>query len=208
VFLPEVMPWVPNCPDLVAKAAVRNALIEFCNQSQWWVLDHAALTVVAGQGNYELDPPTDADIVTLANVRVGGRTLEAKSMDQLDQLFPSDSWRTLSGAPRYFTRIEPAEIQLVPTPDETLAQGLTIEAVMRPARGAEFVSEEFYRRWAEQIGYGARARLHEMSGQPFYDMSAAAVCAARFRAAIGEARVERMTSQTRAEQRLRFPRIV
>jgi hypothetical protein len=39
-------------------------------------------------------------------------------------------------------------------------------------------------------------------------MSAAAVCAARFRAAIGEARVERMTSQTRAEQRLRFPRIV
>lgn len=207
VFLPDVMPWVRDCPELVARGALRNAMIEFCNKSQWWLYTHAPLSVIADLNHYEFDLPTDTDIVTLVDVRVDGVSLEPKSFDELDAMFGTD-WRTVTGRPRYYTRQDAGELLLVPCPQDSSAQGLTMILALRPARTAEFVDEEFYRRWSEELAYGARARLHEMPGQPFYDLEAANRFRAEFKAAIGIAIAERNRGQTRGPISIRYPRIV
>ena len=35
VFLPEVMPYVHDVPEIVAVQAIRNACIEFCEETQY-----------------------------------------------------------------------------------------------------------------------------------------------------------------------------
>lgn len=207
VFLPDIMPFVRDCPELVARQAVRNALIEFCNKSQWWLDDQYTLSVVTGQNNYELDPVADTDVVTLAEVRYNGRLLVAKSPDQLDAMFNQD-WRSVNGDPRYYTRIDPAEIVLVPCPQSSLVDGLALSLILRPSRDAAFVSEEFYRRWSEEIGLGARARLHEIPNYPFSDATLAATCRARFNNAINLAIIERNQGQTRGPIAVTFGRFV
>lgn len=206
-FLPDVLPWVRDCPEVMARIAILNACIEFCNQSHWWVDSQQVQSLIAGQNTYSLDAPTDAEIVTPADVRAGGRLLEGKSPDELDLMFGND-WRTQLGAPRYYTRMQPAEIILVPGPADTQASGLKMTLVLAPAKDAQFVDEELWRNWSEDIGYGARARLHELPNQPFSDAAAAGMYWSRFRAGINTARAERYRGMTRGPVSVRFPRVI
>lgn len=207
-FMPLVLPYVRDCPELVARQALRSAIIEFCNESYWWIEAHPVLTIVAGQATYELDPPTDADVVAPMEVRINGWKLTAKSPDELDLMHPEDWRRDLTGTPRYYMRETPGELTLVPIPDATSAQALRMTVALRPSQDAVYVSDELYRRWAEEISYGARARLHEIPGQLYYDETASLKYRAKFMAAIGKARVERQSGMSRGPVRVAMPRII
>jgi len=204
VFLPDVLPYVRDCPELVAKAAVRNAIIEFCKESYWWTQAQTPLSVIAGLAEYDLDPPTECDAVSVNDVRVSGRILQGKSADELDAMFGQD-WRSNTGQPRYYTRTDAATLLLVPVPGLSVAQGLTVNLVLQPSRDAQYVDESFYKVWGEQIAYGARARLHEIPGQSYYDEGAATKYKTMFRSAIAAARAERNRGMTRGPISIRLP---
>lgn len=206
-FLPEVLPWVRDCPEMMARHAVRAAAIEFCTESLWWLDSPTTYTLVSGLNTYELDPPTDADIAAIYEVRVNGRLIEPRGGDELAAKFGFD-WRTTTGSPRYYTREQPGAILVTPVPQETTAAALSIQLALTPSRDAQFLDEELWRSWAEDIGYGARARLHEIAGQPFYDATAAAMMRAKFVAAIGKAKAERNAGMGRGPLHIQMPRLV
>jgi len=206
-FLPKVIPYVRDCPEPVAKGALRDTLIEFCQRTHWLVDEQVTVTLLAATSVYNLDPPEDTDITSIAEVRVNDITLTPKSADELEQMFTRD-WRKATGRPRYYLRETPGELTICPTPAETVAGGLTYKLVLMPAQDAALVDDELYFNWAEGIAAGARARLHEIPGFPFSDEAASAKFRARFEGVIATARRDRNQGMTRGPQSVRMPRLV
>ena len=51
-WLPEVLPNVPTCPDVLAVNAIRNACIEFCSETNWWQGDYGTTAITAADLPY------------------------------------------------------------------------------------------------------------------------------------------------------------
>lgn len=196
-FLPWVAPWVRDCPDPVMLGAIRDSAIEFCNQSCWWTEKLDPVSVYVNISTYELDLPLDADLVVIDSMRVGGRPVKPVTREHLNARYGYTDWKTLKGQPAYYTLTTPAEVQLIPYPQETILNGLEVTVCLRPAMGALYLPEQIYGRWAEQIGYGARARLHTVPSQSYTDPGMAQSMGLLFREAIADARAERNASLTR-----------
>lgn len=204
-FLPEVLPYVHDCPEFVAVAAIRNACIEFCDRTDWWLYTHDPITVVANQNTYELDLP---DFTVESRILEGWYNnfpLKPKSEDQLRSMYNLD-WRQMEGSPQFLTQLDPGEVIVVPFPTFTTTNTLNLIVVLKPTRDSVDVDDSIYERWAEQIGFGARARLYEIPNQPFYDPGSAAKYRMMFETAMGKAALERQRGISRANLRVRPPR--
>lgn len=206
-FLPEVLPYVHDCPQPVALNAIRNACIEFCEQSQWLVYEHDPVTYTANVGNYEFDPPTDTTVTRLLEAWGLDIRLIPKSQEELTLMFGT-AWREATGSPRYYTQLSQDEIILVPKPDVRAANALKMIVVLKPLRSSSAVDPLLYENYAETIAFGARARLYDTPGQPYSDPKQAVKFRAWFESAIGNAKIERNRGLTRANIVARPPLVV
>lgn len=199
-LLPMVLPYAHSCPEIIGIEAIRNAAIEFCERSLWVQEQVPPITPIAGTSSYQLIPadPSATDVAEIMHLWLGPRELIASSVDKLADSFGRD-WRTITAAPQYFTTIESQSIVvLAPTPDVG-ATTSTLNAIIaiRPLRTATTLSNDLVERWAEAIAYGARARLHQIMRQPWYDMPMAVAEQREFRALIAEATIKRNKGATR-----------
>lgn len=206
-FLPEVLPYVPECPEQVAINAVRNACIEFCEKSQYWLYDHDPINGVAHMSTYELDLPTCTTAARVMDAWYNNIPLTPRGEDEIKRTYPFD-WRELEGNPVFFVQQTQNEVILVPKPLISASQALKLIVVLKPTRDSVDIDDEIYELWAEAIGYGARARLHGLPNQPFSDPLAAVKYTGMFETAIGRAKVARNRGLARATQRVRPPRLV
>jgi hypothetical protein len=200
-FLPDVMPYVPGCPEVVAVSAIRNAAIEFCMKSLWLVNNPATLVSVANQAAYAPVLPTDTELAAVDQVTYNASQLNPVGEVDVTYLFQSP------GVPQYFTQIDPVNVQLLPMPQSA---GVTIRMVvaLTPTKTATTCDSNMFERWGEGIGYGARARLHAIPGQPFSSPDESMRCRQMFSTAIGGARIERNRGFTRTVLRVRPPTFV
>ncbi len=206
-FLPEVLPYVRDCPELVAVNAVRNACIEFCDRSLWLLYHHSPISTVAGESTYELDLPDDTTTARVMDAWYLNGPLAPIGEDDIKQMFLTD-WREATGIPAFYTHLDPAEIVLAPTPVQDEDDALALIVALRPTRDSVEVDDTLYERWAEEIGCGARARLHQIPGQPFFDITLASRSQMMFDHGVGLARIERNRGLTRHVSHIRFPRFV
>lgn len=199
-----ILPFVHNCSAIAAEIAARFAIIEFCERSDWVHFEVDPITIVTGVAGYEIEVPQDTKVVNIVSATIADQTppLEAKTQDELAQIY--GDWRAREGTPRYYTQIERDSIRLVPSPDADIAQGLRLLVATAPTVDAPDVEDSLYDRYAEAIGYGARARLKEMSGQPYYDPAGAPACWAKFYEGVTKAKAERAKDFTRAVKRVQF----
>lgn len=206
-FLPEVLPYVPECPEQVAINAIRNACIEFCEKSQYWLYDHDPISGVAGVSTYELDLPDYTAPARVLDAWYNNIPLTPRGEDEIKRTYPFD-WRQMEGNPVFFIQQVPTEVILVPKPMLAASLALKLIVVLKPTRDSVQIDDEIYDRWAEGIAYGARARLHALPNQPFSDPVAAVKYTSMFETAIGRAKVARNRGLARATQRVRPPRLV
>ena len=82
-FLPWILGDVPGCPDIVAQRAVVAAAKEFCEGSNVWNVLTDPIVLVDGLAGYDLDIPTDAEIVKVMAVYGPERRLIAKTLDEI-----------------------------------------------------------------------------------------------------------------------------
>lgn len=203
-FLPEVLPFAPECPETVAVNAIRNACIEFCQKSLYWLYDHDPLTVMAGVSTYTLEVPDYTTPAVVTDAWYDNLVLEPRGADELRKGYAYD-WRSMEGSPQFFTQELPGEVILVPTPLVTLTSGLNMIVALKPTRDSVDIDDNIYENWAEGISYGARSKLLALPGQTFSDPSSAAAYAALFTNAIGQAKIARNRGLARAVQRVRPP---
>lgn len=206
-FLKEVVPFVPDVPETVALNAIRNACIEFCEKSAYVVRELDAIDVLSGIGNYTLDLPTDTVLGHVREVWFEKSTVQAASEEELRGLFQSD-WREKTGTPTFYTMVDACELVLCPEPDANSVGGLKVIVTTIPSRDSVTVDDTLYERWAETIGHGARARLHEQPGQPYSNPQAAQYCWRMFSYGVERATVQRNRGLTRTNMSVRFPRFV
>lgn len=206
-FFPEVLPYVRDCPEFVALNAIRNACMEFCDKTLLWreLLDD--ITIVPNQAEYDLDiVTTGAGLASVITAQIGKTVLIPSATEQLNALFGGD-WRTLGGPVNYIMHDDHETIRLVMVPSTTYNDPLSIMCALRPLKSSIKVGKVIYERYAEVIGFGARARLHDTPGQPYYDETAAKKFRTWFESGYGEAKIAANRALGRTNLVVRPPRI-
>lgn len=209
VFLPEVMPYVHDVPEVVAVQAIRNACIEFCEETHYLQENLDPITGLLNIGLYDLDAnDSNYKVVEIMQAYYGDQLLIPKSQEQLNQIYRTSNWETLSGNPYYYFRTRAGEIRLVTKPILTEANKLNVKAAIAPKRASTTVDEELFERFLEYISYGARARLYNTPNQPYYDPKTSMEYTKRFYDAIGEVRTRVYKGLTRTAVNIEFQRFV
>jgi hypothetical protein len=219
---PLIMPFVRDCSTPAAVVAARFAAIEFYKNTLWQQEQLEPMDLIEGQSTYELELQPDTVLSAVMRVEVrapenpidntgwlGGWPLDFKTKDELDQMY-GVRWTTLMGTPRFVTQFEPSDITLIPGPDAQSAgiNVMRVLAAIQPTPTAMEIDDSVFNYYAEALAYGARARLVETAGQPYYDPGSAPGLWAKFYAGVSEAKARRMREHTRAVQSVQLRRWV
>lgn len=204
-FTKFIIPFVHDCPEPAALIAARFALIEFCELTDWLQQELEPTNVQAGVADYDIETFEDTMAVRVLYASLDNVPLQAVTKEELNTSYTVD-WRTLEGTPTRYTQITRDQLKLVPSPLEDVADGLKLIVSVAPTLDAKEVDDSLYNRYAEAIGYGARARLKEMPGQPYYDAAGAVACWQTFRTKATGARIERSKDMGNAVQHVQMRR--
>ena len=112
----------------------------------------------------------------------------------------------MTGNPYYYFRTTSQVVTLVPKPSTTEAAKLKFRIAIAPSRASTTITSELFERFLEQIAYGARARLYNTPGQPYYDPKTAEIYLKRFNDAIAEVRTRVNKGLSRASIAIEFQR--
>ena len=207
-FLVEVMPYVRDVPEVVAIQAIRNAVIEFCEETRYLQVNLDPLAGIAGISEYDLETDGAYRIVDLVEAWYGDALLIPKSVEQITQIYRATDWRELEGNPYYYFRTTSQIVTVIPKPANTEPGKLKIRAAITPSRASTAVDEDIYERFLEYIGYGARARLYNTPNQPYHDLKTSMEYLKRFNDSLSEVRTRVNKGLTRASINIEFQRIV
>lgn len=209
VFLPDVMPFVHDVPEIVAVQAIRNACIEFCEETHYLQDSLDPINGVINQALYDLDAnDNNYKVVEIMQAYYGDQLLIPKSQEQLNQIYRTSNWSNLSGNPYYYYRTRASEICLVTKPIISEANKLLVKAAVAPARSSSTVDAELFERFLETISHGARARLYNTPNQPYYDPKTAMEYTKRFNDEIADVRTRVYKGLTRTAVNIEFQRFV
>lgn len=168
-FYSDILPEVPGCSVYTVKDRVRAAAVDFCQRTGVSVettvemdldADEAVVQIPVPGGNVRpwnvlwvkttngTVTPVDRRILAEGNVNWEGR---------------SSSW------PTAYVRLNPAEIQLIPTPDTTELEVMSMHCSYIPTATAEKLDAVLFEEYREAITCGALARLLSTSKEPWYD---------------------------------------
>lgn len=186
-FLTRLNPNAIGCPEPLARQALIDSAIAFCEQSLAIQYDINPISVVEGQRDYTLVLPTDTELAQVVRVWHNGKMLAAAPVFMVSQVDDT------KGVPVCFYMLDIAEapgIRVYPTPDKSISSGLVVRAALRPTRSAENVHSALFTNWADVIVDGALARIYGTPDQDFTNEAKAIVLEQKVRAKTNTARVE------------------
>lgn len=206
-FLPEVMQYVRDVPEVVALQAIRNACIEFCEKTMILEQSLDPQPLIAGVHTYDLDPDNSGyRVINIVEAWNGDQFLIPKSIESLTTIYRVTNWETLQGNPYYYYRPRPSEMRLVPTPAVSNQSFLRVKAAVTPTRTSTTIDSDIFERYLEYIAWGARARLYDTPNQPYYDATSSMTYAKKFNDKIAEVRALVNRGNVRASNRIEFQR--
>lgn len=166
-FQTYILPDMPGCPLSSITAAARSAAIEFCQETQLWIMNSELNAILAGHAIYTPDVPDGVEVAAIIKAQFIQRDMSGNERVRQDLMPLNDSdlvrmgnWETLRDRiPLYYRVYEPHRIQLIPSPTETISDSLVMSVAVKPAYNAKFCPQFILSSHAEAIGYGAKARL-------------------------------------------------
>ena len=179
-IIPEILPSVPECTDLIIVRALRRASEEFLSKSLLWRINLEDHNVILGLVDVELEvPKSDLRIVQLKSIKSG--TQETDIPQIADSQTPPNLSQTFCSLVDFGKTL-----RLTPVP--TAAVTLKIRAVLSTTSKSTGVDSAVEQEIHEHLIDGSLARLYAMPGMPWADSSLAAYHGAIFQAAIIEMR--------------------
>jgi hypothetical protein len=160
-FYPLILTDVPGCPQPLVDQMVINTAVDFCTRTRIWQAWNEPVAVAGTVSRYSLDQQSGGRIQAILEAKLDGENLTSANFSQLSQW--NQNWRNETGKPQfYYLDDDENEIVLVPTPIATGALEALVSHV--PPFTAARVPTVLYRRFAEGIAAGAKARLQAMPG--------------------------------------------
>lgn len=197
VFLPRLLPSVPGCPDPLARQAILDSAIEFCEETGvvQFTTDPQYTTNVAV---YEVDVPTGQKVSVVQRAWYGKTELRPtlSSMTNNVDAYTAEA-SDPHAAPHSFLEYAPGEVTLYPTPGTLAVELLTFRVTTKPSRDATQVEDVLFQDWAEPIVAGALRRLHATPDTPFFSDTHAMRRAAEFQLGVSRARAEAQRGRIR-----------
>lgn len=211
-FLSWVLPDVSGCPEISAVQAIRDATIEFCEKSLIHQVDHDPVSVVAKVPDYDLESPATATrIVKVMKAWYKGEELIPAAPDQIrDPAIYNQrigGYETSYSAPKYFLQKDSASISLLPIPDQTLANAVTMRVALVPLRTSTQCADFLLEQWAEEIAAGAIARLQDSANRAYSNPQLAAAKNVRFMVGINAARQKAVRGYNRSSLSVQLRKI-
>lgn len=204
-FFPEVLPYAPNCPELVAFNAIRNAVIEFCTETWYWTHDTFPVVATVGEGTYSIDLPDNTKLLSVVDAWYDKRLLRPASEPLLRDIYVNCDWRAVTGNPCFYLHRDPNNLIIVPSPNSaSIAGGLTTQVAVAPTRQSTGCLSSLYERYAEVMAMGALGRLKMTPGQPYTDLQGAVSALREFRVKMMEAKALVQRGKTRGNLQVRF----
>lgn len=207
-FLRYIIPHASACPDPVAEFLLRQAAIEFCERTKCW---RQEATIAVDEQEEVPAAHTWAQIHQIERATFDGRDLTP--VPYIDAHLPGLYGAQAENVPRYITQVNPGSVVIAPykagtlrlsmilKPQEGVSLGGTLGDPLKDAKNV--VPPFLFDHHASAIADGALARILMLPEQPFTDPGKAALCQARFDAAIGEAASRFQRGQQNAPLRTR-----
>lgn len=175
-WLPDLMPHVPGCPQVLAEHELRRSAQAFFIQTRAWkVTESASLPVAAGQDEVTI-APSDAgqDLVRMEAAWFDGVKLTPSTATQLDADY-GDDWSVHTGTPDRYIQDTPGVLRLYPIPMAAATTGLKVRLSVAPSESSTGIPDEMAVRFRDEIHVGAKSRLMLYPGKPWTNLEMAAV---------------------------------
>jgi len=187
-FYEYVLPEVHGCPKGIAKTAIRDAVIEFCDKSFIWTAPSEKTDILAGFSRYGFDArDDDAIAASLTFASISDTPIEIVA--QKDLAAVAQDWRNLSSTQSTKCFMDtPYTVRLVGTPTEDIEDGLYVEVALKPKRTSTQCPEFLLENWVEAIAHGALARLKAMVGRVWADAQLVSFHRSEFRSGVSRAK--------------------
>lgn len=191
-FMSRLMPWVSGCPDPLARQALVDSAIEFCEETGVILKISDPQDAVASQGTYSLSVPSDQAVVVTKKVWYGTTLLVPAATADVDTILAyvatAGTTTPTTGTPSVFYELSPGVIGVYPVPNATASNMISAQFSAKPTRSATSLDDLLFNDWVEAIVAGARRRLHAMPAQFFSDDGKALECERVFRYYINRAK--------------------
>lgn len=186
-WLPDLMPHVPGCPQVLAEHELRRSAQAFFSQAKVWRVTEAPVSVSAGTDELSA-APSDAgqDLVRVDEVWFDGKRLDPTTSETLDSQYTED-WQAHEGTPTKYLQEVPGVIRLYPVPLVDSVTGLKLRLVVTPSDAAPGLPDDIATKFRDEIHVGAKARLMLYPGKPWTNPELAAVYSTAFSNLVAQA---------------------
>ena len=125
-LLPDILPMVPDAPDMIVTRYVRESVIEFCEKTSVYQHEHT-IDLLEDVSSYTLVPPSNTVTHKILWANYDGRDLEPISTSLKEQRSPKwrDNATNYSGKPEYFIKDGQSSVIVLPIPASSDAKALT-----------------------------------------------------------------------------------
>lgn len=221
-YLQEVLPECQGCPVRMAINAIRNAAIEFVEQSRSYREVLPDLTLTQSQDTYTFGVaaalPTPDIIIPDGTSMLGLHKAQLVTNGQRDDkplftipLQHQDRFRIRQAEdrPYYYYQRTPDQVTFIPIPDGNQTYVVELQALLHLSRDSTEAPDWLYDNWLEEVAHGAKFRLKAMSGRGWENLDMVPYHRREFYGGINEARIRDsksnvMSSSTADPQRNRF----
>lgn len=199
-FFDYVAPLVPGADPSLLELHIRNAAIDFCNDTRAATYS-LPITTVVGQSSYDISlNGADYTPVIINSARIQTRELKPVTTDYLNGAVLG--WRNDQGTPWAYLSDDPYSVRLYPTPDE--ATEVVVELSVMPTRSSAGIEDYVYDRYVEVIAHGAVQRIASIPQKPYTNPQVAQMAMIEFIKGKAAARTEVYKSFTRKSTQVKL----
>ena len=125
-LLPDIIPMVPEAPDMLIIKHIRESVIDFCQQTNIYQHEQT-IDAFKDVSDYTLVPPTNTIAHRILWTNYDGRDLEPITPSLKEQRVPKwrESTTSTGGTPEYFIKDGQTKLVILPMPSADDAKVLT-----------------------------------------------------------------------------------
>lgn len=193
-LIPDVVPFVPGCPDPMIEQEIRSAAIEFFQRTRAWVEWLEPFQSQPGAIDYDLDLPAASEVVRIERATRDGRPLDVVGFRTL----MADPSLAESYGPMALTSSDRVTVTL--SQPSGIGSRIQVQVSLMPTRTASGVGDTLMSKHRDAIAEGAKYRLMRMPG-PMNQPASAEDARQLFERAVAACSVDAWRSHTNATPR-------
>jgi hypothetical protein len=186
-FLPDLLPHVPECPEILAEHELRRAAQLFFEKTRAWKVELEAIPVAAGDVTIQVMPDDSKQEI----VRIESAWYDDKPLDilQHESYRSTSDWKDDTGTPCEICLLTPAEARLYPIPDAAATTGLRCNVSVKPSDSSSGIPDNLFSKFRDAIVKGAKFQLMLYLNKPWSSPEMAVAFSRMFDADIAAATV-------------------